>query len=60
MTRLAQLAKAFEMHVVGLRRHPAFGRGAEDAVHAMDELNSLLLDADFVAVTCPLRQRPNT
>jgi phosphoglycerate dehydrogenase-like enzyme len=52
--RLAQLAKAFEMHVVGLRRHPAFGRGAADAVHAMDELDSLLPDADFVAVTCPL------
>ena len=52
--RLAQLAKAFDMRVVGLRRHPAFGRGAADAVHAMDELNSLLPDADFVALTCPL------
>jgi phosphoglycerate dehydrogenase-like enzyme len=52
--RLAQLAKAFDMHVVGLRRHPAFGRGAADAVHAMDELNSLLPDVDFVALTCPL------
>ena len=52
--RLAQLAQAFEMHVVGLRRHPAFGRGAADAVHAMDKLNSLLPDADFVALTCPL------
>jgi phosphoglycerate dehydrogenase-like enzyme len=52
--RLAQLAKAFEMRVVGLRRHPAFGRGAADAVHSMDGLNSLLPDADFVALTCPL------
>jgi phosphoglycerate dehydrogenase-like enzyme len=52
--RLAQLAKAFDMHVVGLRRHPAFGRGAADAVHAMDKLDSLLPDADFVALTCPL------
>ena len=52
--RLAQLAKAFEMHVIGLRRHPSVGRGAADAVHAMDELNSLLPDADFVALTCPL------
>ncbi len=34
--RLAQLAKAFDMRVVGLRRHPAFGRGAADAVHAME------------------------
>jgi phosphoglycerate dehydrogenase-like enzyme len=52
--RLVQLTKAFEMHVVGLRRHPAFGRGAADAVHATDELKSLLPDADFVALTCPL------
>src|SRR5271169_3655202 len=52
--RLAQLAKAFDMHVVGLRRHPASGRGAADAVHTMDELNSLLPDTDFVALTCPL------
>jgi phosphoglycerate dehydrogenase-like enzyme len=52
--RLARLAKAFEMHVIGLRRHRALGRGAADAVHAMDELNSLLPDADFLALTCPL------
>jgi phosphoglycerate dehydrogenase-like enzyme len=52
--RLAHLAKAFDMCVVGLRRHPAFGRGAADAVHAMEELSSLLPDADFVALTCPL------
>jgi phosphoglycerate dehydrogenase-like enzyme len=52
--RLARLAKAFDMRVVGLRRHPAFGRGAADAVHAMDEFNALLPDADFVALTCPL------
>jgi phosphoglycerate dehydrogenase-like enzyme len=52
--RLARLAKAFDMHVVGLRRHPALGRGAADAVHAMDKLHSLLPDADVVALTCPL------
>jgi phosphoglycerate dehydrogenase-like enzyme len=52
--RLAQLAKAFEMHVVGLRRHPALGRDAADAVHAIEEFHSLLPDADFVALTCPL------
>jgi phosphoglycerate dehydrogenase-like enzyme len=52
--RLAQLAKAFDMRVVGLRRDPAAGRGAADAVHAMDEFKSLLPEADFVALTCPL------
>ncbi len=52
--RLAQLAKAFDMHVVGLRRHPALGRSTADVVHPMDALDALLPDADFVALTCPL------
>ena len=52
--RLAQLAKAFDMRVVGLRRDPAAGRGAADAVCTMSELKSLLPEADFVALTCPL------
>ncbi len=54
--RLAQLAKAFDMRVVGLRRDPAAGRGAADAVHTMGELKSLLPEADFVALTCPLTE----
>jgi phosphoglycerate dehydrogenase-like enzyme len=52
--RLARLAKAFDMRVVGLRRDPSAGRGAADSVHAMGELKSLLREADFVALTCPL------
>jgi phosphoglycerate dehydrogenase-like enzyme len=52
--RLAQLAKAFDMRVVGLRRDPAKGREAADAVHGMSELKSLLPEADFVALACPL------
>ncbi len=52
--RLAQLAKAFDMRVVGLRRDPVAGRGAADSVHAMGEFKSLLPEADFVALTCPL------
>jgi phosphoglycerate dehydrogenase-like enzyme len=52
--RLARLAKAFDMRVVGLRRNPAAGRGTADMVHRMDALRSLLPEADFVALTCPL------
>ena len=52
--RLARLAKAFDMRVIGLRRDPAAGRGAADAVHEMGELKRLLPEADFVALTCPL------
>ena len=52
--RLARLAKAFEMRVLGLRRNPAGGGGAADAVHPMGALAALLPEADFVALTCPL------
>ncbi len=52
--RLAELAKAFDMQVVGLRRNPAAGRGAADAVHPTSDFDILLPEADFVALTCPL------
>jgi len=54
--RLARLAKAFDMRVVGLRRNVMAGGGAADAVHGMGEFESLLPAADFVALTCPLTQ----
>jgi phosphoglycerate dehydrogenase-like enzyme len=52
--RVAQLAKAFDMRVVALRRDPAAGLGAADAVHATSDFKSLLPEADFVALCCPL------
>jgi phosphoglycerate dehydrogenase-like enzyme len=52
--RLAQLAKAFDMRVIGIRRDPRSGAGHADAVHGMSELTALLPQADFVALTCPL------
>jgi len=52
--RLAQLAKAFDMRVIGIRRNPRAGAGHADAVHAMSDLHALLPQADFVALTCPL------
>jgi phosphoglycerate dehydrogenase-like enzyme len=52
--RLAQLAKAFDMHVVGFRRDPAAGKGAADSVHTLAELHAHLRRADFVVLTCPL------
>ncbi len=52
--RLARLAKAFDMRVVGLRRDSSRGRGSADSVHTMSELKNLLPEADFVALTCPL------
>lgn len=52
--RLARLAKAFDMHVIGFRRDPALGRGEADEIHALATLKDHLPRADFVALTCPL------
>jgi phosphoglycerate dehydrogenase-like enzyme len=52
--RLAKLAKAFDLRVVGTKRDPSTGPGAADEVHANDRLLALLRRADIVALTCPL------
>jgi D-2-hydroxyacid dehydrogenase (NADP+) len=52
--RLAELAKAFDMRVIGVRREPASGAGAADEVHGLVLLPELLPRADYVALTCPL------
>jgi D-2-hydroxyacid dehydrogenase (NADP+) len=52
-TRLARLARAFDLRVIGVKRSP--GAGAEvDAVVHPDRLAEVLPQADFVALTCPL------
>jgi len=53
-SRLATLAKAFDMRVIGVKRDPSKGQGAADAVVAQARLLEVLPDADFVALTCPL------
>ena len=45
--RLAQLAKAFEMRVIGFRRDPAAGRRAADSVHTLAELPAFLPRGGF-------------
>jgi phosphoglycerate dehydrogenase-like enzyme len=52
--RLARLAKAFEMTVIGIKRDPAHHGGAADEVHASATFHDWLPRADFVALTCPL------
>ncbi|MFI4987500.1 MAG: D-2-hydroxyacid dehydrogenase [Alphaproteobacteria bacterium] len=52
--RLAKLAKAFEMRVIGVRRDPKGGLNGADEVHAMAALEGLLPRADIIALTCPL------
>ena len=53
-SRLATLAKAFDMRVIGIRRDPSKGAGAADKVVGEDQLLCVLPQADFVALTCPL------
>ncbi|MBO0766078.1 MAG: D-2-hydroxyacid dehydrogenase [Hyphomicrobiaceae bacterium] len=53
-SRLARLAKAFEMRVIATRRDPAAGAAGADGVYASARLNELIGQADIVALTCPL------
>jgi phosphoglycerate dehydrogenase-like enzyme len=53
-SRLAQLAKAFDMKVVGVRRDVSKGAGVADRVVKDEALLGVLPEADFVALTCPL------
>jgi len=52
--RLARLAKAFEMTVLGIRANPASGAEGAHEVHGLAALPALLPRADIVALTCPL------
>jgi len=53
-TRLAKLAKAFDMHVIGVKRNPATADDTADEIHTTERLLQLLPRADYVALTCPL------
>jgi phosphoglycerate dehydrogenase-like enzyme len=52
--RLARLAKAFEMTVIGFKRDPSRHGAIADEVHATAALRDWLPRADYVALTCPL------
>ena len=53
--RLAALAKAFGMRVVGTKGNPAAYQGHADAVLPPDGLEELLDSADYVVLCCPLK-----
>ncbi len=56
-SRLARLARAFDLHVVGVKRDPSQGIDAADEVLAQDRLPDALARADYVVLTCPLTPR---
>lgn len=53
-SRVARLAKAFDMRVIGVRHDPAKGAEGADQVHGLAALATLLPQADFVCLNCPL------
>jgi phosphoglycerate dehydrogenase-like enzyme len=53
-SRLARLAKAFDMRVIATKRDPAAGAAGADAVYGNARLRELLGQADIVALACPL------
>jgi len=53
-SRLATLARAFDMRVIAVKRDPTRGAEAADSVVGQDRLLAVLPEADFVALTCPL------
>jgi phosphoglycerate dehydrogenase-like enzyme len=55
-SRLAQLAKAFGLHVIGIKRNPATGGEAADSAHGLTDLKTQLPQADLVVLTCPLNK----
>src|SRR5690606_39734327 len=55
-SRLARLAKAFDMHVIGVKRDPTKGAEAADVAVAQADLYDVLPKADFVVLTCPLNE----
>ena len=55
-TRLAALAHAFGMRVLGIKRDIRARPDGADEIHPPDTLLELLPEADFVALTCPLSE----
>lgn len=52
--KTAQVANAFGMHVLGVRRDPTIAVDGVDAMYGPDALPILLPQADFVVLTVPL------
>jgi phosphoglycerate dehydrogenase-like enzyme len=53
-SRLARLAKAFDMRVLAVKRNINVDGTAADEIHTPEALPELLPQADFVTLSCPL------
>ena len=53
-SRVAELAKAFNMRVIATKGNPSTYDGPADEVTGADGLHDLLRESDYVVLTCPL------
>ncbi len=52
--RIARIARAMDMHVIGVRRDVSAGAGDASEVHSFRDVKSLIPRADVVMLSCPL------
>lgn len=52
--RVARFSRAFDLHVIGVKRDPSSGREGADEVVATADLAQVLPRADIVVLACPL------
>jgi len=52
--RVAELAKAFGMRVVGTKRRPGTYRGRADEVYGPEDTDRVVREADVLVLACPL------
>lgn len=55
-SRVAELAKAFGMRVIGTRRHPETYSGVGDAVYGSQQNERIMREADILVLACPLTE----
>lgn len=53
-SRLAKIAKVLDLRVIGVKRDVGSGGGDVDEVRGFKELDTIIPEADFVVLTCPL------
>ena len=56
-SRVAKIAKAFDMTVLATKRNPATAQGPADKVVTPDRVDELLTESDFIVLTCSLNDQ---